>query len=261
MTTDATLSLIELFSGLDAQHFVVMKSLPEAEPKPGSDIDLLCDDAVALGRLLVRNARPMIEQGYEIRITAVPETSQTHIDLMQGDMLRLRLDLHEGLGCYPGIPIRETYAKRLLDNKQQATLQTPSGVLNLPVPSPVDNLVLRYLEYHAFFDARPDKVKHADHIAAHWTVDPTMRDAFFDRLSQAMAIRPAQPFIKHCDFNAKRQVTWAYWSLHDKLAWRLAWAKQVLTLAASEPRVFARKLKNKLLPGHAKPHAFHTEAH
>lgn len=248
MNTLPALSLTDLFHGLDEYRYVVMKTLPDADPKPGSDIDLLCDNAVALGRAFVRNARPLIALGYEIRVSTILETDQTHIDLMLGGEIRLRLDLHEGLRCFPGLTIRETYASSILANKQTTALQTKNGLLQLSVPDPVDNLVLRYLEYHAFFDARPDKLKHAKAIAEQTADDPALREAFFGRLSQAMTNRPAEPFLKYCDFNAKRQLTWLYWSVRDKAALRATWLKQATLLAVCQPRVFTRKLAGKLIP-------------
>ena len=261
MNAQPPLSLIDLFRGLEEHHFVVMKTLPEPDPKPGSDIDLLCQDAIMLGRAFVRNARPLIALGYEIRISSLPETDQTHIDLMLDDAIQLRIDLHEGLGCYPGLTVRETFARGVIDRKQNASIKTPLGDLHLPIPEPIDNLVLRYLEYHAFFDARPDKVKHAQAIAEQTTHDPALQQAFFDRLSQAMANRPARPFLKYCDFNAKRQLTWLYWSLRDKTAWRITWLKQAVFLAISQPRIFIRKLAGKLIPSINNHSAYCKKAH
>lgn len=254
-------SLPAIFRDLASHRFAVMKSLPEACPKPGSDIDLLCEDAVELGRALLRNCRELIAQGYELRIRQLPETSQTHIDLMLGDQIQLRLDLHEGLGCYPSLTLREPYARCILDRAQPSRLQTPDGPVDLPMPDAADNLVLRYLEYHAFFDGRPDKIKHAQAIVDQTANDPALRQQFFDRLAQAMTKRPSKTVLKHCDFNAKRQITWAYWSVRDKIAWRVVRVKQLAMMALTEPGVFLRKLTHKLMPGTAKRHGLPTEAH
>ena len=171
------------------------------------------------------------------------------------------MDLHEGLGCYPSLTIRETYAQCILDRVETSRIQTSDGPVDLPIPDVVDNLVLRYLEYHAFFDARPDKVKHAEAIVDQTAHDPALRQAFFDRLSQVMTTRPAEAVLKHCDFNAKRQLTWLYWSVRDKIAWRVVRVKQLATMALTEPGVFLRKLLNKFTSGTPKRHGLSTEAH
>lgn len=251
MSTRTPFSLGELLGGIESHRYAVMKTLPDAQPIIGSDIDLLCDDQVALGRTLIQRCRLLIDQGYTVRVRQKPERNQTHIDVMQGDQIQLRFDLHQGLDAYPGLAIRETYAAALLDRRQWAELTTPAATLRLAVPDDADNLVLRYLEYHAYFAARPDKIKHAEVVAEAITREAALKDMFFDRLSQAMTTRPAAPVLQHTGLNLRRQITWLYWSLRDKVAWRLRWAKEVLTLALTEPGVFTRKLINKLAPRHA----------
>lgn len=260
MKTLSPQSLPTVLHGIEHHRYVVMKTLPAPVPETGSDIDLLCDDAVAMGRQLVRNCRPLIAQGYEIRVRDLPESGQTHIDLMDGGMILLRLDLHEGLRYYPNLKIRETYAARLLNRRQWTALDTPDGVVRLAVPDKTDNLVLRYLEYHAFFDRRPDKIKHAEAIAEETSDNPSLHRTFLDRLAEATTTRPATPLLHHCDINLKRQLTWAIWSVRDKLAWRLAWCKQVAVLLLTEPGLFLRKLANKFVPQQHK-RRLHSEAH
>lgn len=241
-------NLMQVFEQTDSHAYAVMKSLPTGAPEPGSDIDILCADAAFLGRQFLRNCRPLIGQGYQIRLRELPETGQVHIDLMSGDQIALRLDLHEGLGAYQRVPIKETFAQRILDRRHWAQVPCPSGVLRLPVPEPIDNLVLRYLEYHEWYDARPDKIKHANHIAEQLKQDAQTTRSFYDRLQQATRQRPRQPAFRHCDINLKRQCVWAYWGVRDKLACRAAAIRRIGVMAVTQPGLFVSKAANRLIP-------------
>ena len=251
MNSTAPISLDQVFDGISSFSYVVMKTLPDAEPVKGSDIDILCEDQIALGRVLIRNCRPLIDLGYTIRVRQLAEQNQTHIDLMCDEQIMLRLDLHQDLSGYPGLSVRETFAGSLLSRREWAEVETGSGSLRLAVPEKTDNLVLRYLEYHAFFAARPDKVKHADAVAEQIALNHELQRAFFDRLAEATTTRPVTPVLQHCDLNLRRQLTWLVWSIRDKIAWRIRRAKELLMMAVTEPGEFTRKLTNKLIPRHA----------
>lgn len=256
-----TPDLMQVFHQTKQHEYVVMKSLPDSQPAMGSDIDLLCADKAALGKQLLRNCRPLIAEGYALRLRDLPETDQTHLDIMHGGKIVLRLDLHEGLGAYQRVPIKETFAQRLLGRRGWSEIACPAGTLQLPVPDAIDNLVLRYLEYHEWFDARPDKIKHADTIAAEFANDPAKAKTFYDRLMQATSMRPSRPVMQHCDLNLKRQCVWAYWSVRDKLAWRLNDLRNIALMAVTQPGVFTRKLVNKFTPAPLRSRPLQHKAH
>ena len=245
----AAIDLHQVFDQTQAHDIAVMKSLPAGSPEPGSDIDLLCTDKVALGKRLLRNCRPLIKEGYTLRLRDRPETDQAHLDILHGNKITLRLDLHEGLGAYQRVAVKATFAQRLLTRREWAEVECPGGTLTLPVPEAIDNLVLRYLEYHEWFDRRPDKIKHAEHIAEQFTADPSLTKAFYDRLLQATSQRPTLPALHYCDLNLKRQCVWAFWSLRDKLAYRLRDLRNIAVMAVTRPGEFTGKLIHKLTRG------------
>lgn len=261
MTHNITPKLLQVFDQTRSYDYAVMRSLPSGAPEPGSDIDLLCADRSALGKQLLRNCRALIEQGYTVRLRDLPETDQAHIDILRDGEIALRLDLHEGLGAYRRVPIKDAYAQRVLRRRDWVTINCPQGELQLPVPEPTDNLVLRYLEYHEWFDARPDKIKHAEHIADQFTHDPESARRFYDRLMQATSRRPNPPALRYCDINLKRQCVWAYWSMRDKLAWRLRSARNLAVMAFTRPGVFAGKLIHRLTPGPWRSRTLQHKAH
>ncbi|MGB1125188.1 MAG: hypothetical protein ACPG4Q_08280 [Phycisphaeraceae bacterium] len=242
------IDLSSVFDQTDSYDFAVMKSLPAGIPARGSDIDILCTDKASLGRQLLQNCQPLVAQGYELRLRELPETDQAHLDMMYSGRIALRLDLHEGLGAYQRTPVKETFAERLLDRRTWREIDSVSGTLSLPVPDAIDNLVLRYLEYHEWFDARPDKIKHAEHIADQIAQDTDQTSAFYQRLMQATSQRPHLPTLRYCDLNLKRQCIWAFWSIRDKLAWRLNSAKNILRMACTQPGVFVTKVAQRLTP-------------
>jgi len=244
----APIDLVDVFAQTASHDYAVIKSLPAAEPEQGSDIDIVCEDKSALGKQLLRNCRPLVQQGYELRLRELAETDQAHLDILRGGKIALRLDLHEGLGVYRRVPIKATYAQRLLNRRAWAEVNCPGGVLRLAVPDTLDNLVLRYLEYHEWFDARPDKIKHAEHIAEALADHPDKAQAFYDRLMQATSQRPTLPTLRYCDLNISRQFVWMYWSVRDKLAWRLSSARNILVMACTQPKVFIGKVAKRLFP-------------
>ncbi|MBX2852611.1 MAG: hypothetical protein KTR15_12805 [Phycisphaeraceae bacterium] len=255
-----SIDLHRVFDQTQPHEFAVMKSLPKGSPEPGSDIDLLCTDKVALGKQLMRNCRSLINDGYTIRLRDLPETNQAHLDILHGDKIALRLDLHEGLGAYQHIPVKETFAQRLMDRREYAAVDCPKGLLQLPVPDATDNLVLRYLEYQEWFDRRPDKIKHAEHIADRFASDPSATKTFYERLMQATNQRPTLPALRYCNLNLKRQCVWALWSLRDKLAYRLKGLRNIAVMALTRPGEFLSKLINKLTPSALRSRALQHKA-
>jgi hypothetical protein len=243
------IDLPQLFAETEQHAYAVMKSLPNGEPELGSDIDILCEDKAALGRQLLRNARPFIAQGYALRVRELSDTDQTHIDLLRRDgAIALRLDLHEGLGAFRRTPMKSTFAQSVLTRRTWSPIDCGGKTLSLPVPDEVDDLVLRYVEYHEWFEARPDKIKHAEFIADRLADRPDLARAFYERLAQATHRRPSRAVMQYCDLNVKRQCVWAYWTLRDHVAWRIARLRELGVLALTEPSVFAAKLIHRVTP-------------
>jgi len=260
MTYSDAINLMQIFDQTCSHEYVVIKSLPDGEPEFGSDIDILCADKTELGKLFLKNCRPYLSEGCEIRLREIPETDQTHLDILRDTKIVLRLDLHEGLGAYQRVPVKETYSQRLLNRRTWAEVNCPSGILKLAVPDDVDNLVLRYLDYHEWFEGRPDKIKHADHIADQFANNSTVAKIFYDRLLQATSKRPTQPALRYCDLNLKRQCVWAFWSVRDKLAWRINAVRRIAILAITQPSIFARKLVHRLTPSPLRSRTLHHKA-
>jgi hypothetical protein len=54
--------------------------------------------------------------------------------------------------------------------------------LNISVPSDLDEAIIRYIEYHEWFDSRPDKIKHVRMIEDFIENNKIPQNVFFDKI-------------------------------------------------------------------------------
>jgi len=191
---------------IDLNYVLIKKPDYFPEYYPGSDLDIICDNKkILIQRLLIEGNKYILESNYEIRVSSNEEMKHTKVDFYLDDKIELRFDVHEGLPRFTKVQIRSDYIYPLLENKQK--------IDSVNVPSHIDELILRYIEYFEWFHKRPDKIKHLEYIEK-YLKNGDERKKFFDRLHKYVKILNKEEIEKakhnfeksslsHTDFRTK----------------------------------------------------------
>ena len=164
MEYSTKLQLDDFFNHLQKENFVVIK-MSDDFPNyfKGDDIDIFCEDLNSLvERTLLFGNKYVQKGGWEIRLTRKDKNKKIHIDFIYVGELEIRFDLHGSLPEYKKVSLKQGFFNSILKNKVKKDVKD----YLVYVPSEIDEMVLRYIEFHEYFDKRPDKIKHLDYIVS-----------------------------------------------------------------------------------------------
>ena len=135
------------------------KALPSYQSY--SDIDVFCYDINKLVRAALKFGNDYANKGFKIKVNEVSE-NQVHVDFYAPgeDKLDIRFDFMQSLGAYEKINVKPALFSSILENR----VPVEQNNLNVFVPAPMDDLLLRYIEFVEYYDIRADKIKHAEYI-------------------------------------------------------------------------------------------------
>jgi hypothetical protein len=189
------LDLVPYLSGISACEYVFIKL-----PRPflrlhlGEDLDIVAVDKEHVVERLLVAAKDDLESGMVVRVTYGPEHSYVHVDLLRDDLLQMRFDVASKLASFGSYRIKDVYAERMLAAAGRSEVTIRGVTVPIRVADELDELVVRYLEYHELFGTRPDKVKHLEYVMAALETSPRCR-AFFGRLHENIELPTAPPGI------------------------------------------------------------------
>ena len=146
----------------------------------GSDIDVFCYDKDEFVKSILSVGNQYLDQGFEIKVTDKDE-SHTFVDFYFDGELEFRFDLHQSLPKYKKILLKAHYIYSVVENARVLSREFDGVQYPIYVPSTVDDLLLRYVEYIEWYETRPDKVKHLDYILDAVASDSS-RIGFLDKL-------------------------------------------------------------------------------
>ena len=146
----------------------------------GQDIDIFCYNKKQFAQQLFAFGNKYINNERDIRVIEITKW-HTHIDFMERDEIHIRFDLYEQLPQYRNIRIKPGYFYSIIENaiSQQYTFQ--KRIYTYYIPSKIDNLLLRYIEYIEYYQLRPDKIKHLTYVLREIRAHPD-RISFLDKL-------------------------------------------------------------------------------
>ncbi len=175
------LNLDRFFFEVREQIYVVVK-LGKDFPDyyKGSDIDVFCYDRDKFARQILSVGNCYLDQGFEVEVRNKSE-SHTFIDFYFDGELDFRFDLYGSLPEYKKIRLKEHYIYSVIENAKVVYREFEGVQYPLYVPSTVDELLLRYVEYIEWYELRPDKIRHLDYITKAIAADAT-RIGFLDKL-------------------------------------------------------------------------------
>ena len=168
------------FFNVREQVYAVIKLGDFPNYYKGSDIDVFCYNKDEFAKTVIGVGNRYLERGFEIRVTNKGDL-QTYVDFYLDGKLEFRFDLYQSLPRYKKIRIKEHYIFSVIENASTITKEFEGKQYPLYVPSSIDDLLLRYVEYIEWYEQRPDKIKHLEYILAAIDAD-AQRIGFIDKL-------------------------------------------------------------------------------
>lgn len=174
------LDLERFFFQVREQIYVIVKLGDFPNYYKGSDIDVFCYNKNKFAKQILTVGNWYLDQGFEVRATD-KDKSHTYVDFYLNGELEFRFDLYQSLPKYKRIQLKEHYIYSVIENASVLYREFNGVQYPIYVPSTVDELLLRYVEYIEWYELRPDKIKHLDYI-----LDAVASDAgrigFLDKL-------------------------------------------------------------------------------
>lgn len=147
----------------------------------GNDIDIFCYNLPEFAQKILEVGQTYVQIGFEIKFKSGKQYQHSAIDFYLNDILDFRFDLHQELPIYEKLSIKSGLFSSVIENAVPVERQYKKQKYNIYVPSEVDDMLLRYLEYMEWYHARPDKLKHLDYIINNLK-DNTDRIKLLDKL-------------------------------------------------------------------------------
>ena len=171
------INLTEIFKSLENKYYTIIK-LPEIFPlyKTGSDLDIFCFDIDDFAKNILAILQKNIDDNLHIEMNRMD--GQMYIDLMERDKIHFRFDLYDRLPKYNNVNIKEGFFSSVIESSIVKELND----IKVKIPSKVDEVILRYIEYHEWFVQRPDKIKHIHYIEDQIRNNGVDVNNFFDKL-------------------------------------------------------------------------------
>lgn len=160
----------------------------------GEDLDLVAVEKERVVAALIAAARQDVEAGFVARVSYGPDRSFIHLDLVKDEDLHLRFDVASRLSSFGTYRVRSTYTDRIVEGATRSDVVIGGTTVPVRVAGEIDELVVRYLEYHELFSSRPDKVKHLDYVLRAVESEPERR-SFFARLHENIVLPRDEPVV------------------------------------------------------------------
>lgn len=181
MTYSNRLDLDRFFFAVRKQIYVIVKLWGDFPNYfEGSDIDVFCYNKDEFAKLILSVGNWYQDQGFEIKVSNNGK-SHTYVDFYFDGELEFRFDLYQSLPEYQKIKLKEHYIFSVIENAVHVYREFDGIQYPIYVPSEVDDLILRYVEYIEWYELRPDKIKHLDYIINRVSSD-SRRIRFIDKL-------------------------------------------------------------------------------
>jgi hypothetical protein len=159
----------------------------------GEDLDILAPGKESVVQPLLAAAAPDVEAGCVARVGYDPAGAYVHLDILKDDVLQLRFDVASRLASFGSYRIAPGYAERIVGSASRREVRIGERLVVVRTAAEIDELVIRYLEYHELFSARPDEIKHLEYVLRA-VEDHAARERFLDRLHENISL-PRHPAV------------------------------------------------------------------
>lgn len=158
------LDLNKFFIPLKDEIYCIIKLRDFPHYSPGSDIDIFCYDIDKFAQNILRLGKQYVYEGFEITSHRLHNGKQIHIDFLCNGKIEFRFDLYANLPHYNNVRIKESYFESVIENRISKEISSEECTYCIFIPSEVDDLIIRYVEYVEWFSQVPDKVGHVEYI-------------------------------------------------------------------------------------------------
>ena len=149
----------KLLQQLD-NEYIVLKIWPDfPNYLPGSDVDLLVFNRHQSVERLIEYLNQKLD-GNDTFVRIHDSGKHLHLDVMKEGKLDIRVDLIDNLDIFHDFGIQDALKTKFFMDR----IVKDFDGLPIFVPCKSDDLLIRYIEYLAYFSMRPEKIKHLEFI-------------------------------------------------------------------------------------------------
>jgi len=184
----ARIVLPRYLAGLAREVFCIVK-LPDSFPaiRRGGDLDLFCYDLDRVSQRLLALAKADVEAlGFTVRIRR-GGPDHWHLDLMDGEAIECRFDLYGAMPAYRRIRVKPGLFESIVEHAEPHEGEWQGGRFVYHLPAPLDDALIRTLEYCEYYWTGPDKLHHLAHIEALLAGGEPSRIGLLDKLHRYTA--------------------------------------------------------------------------
>lgn len=158
------INLLSIFSNLENERYCVVKLDPLFPAyRPGSDVDIFVYNLPTFMSKLTRYLGQILEDNQEVHVHQI-EKFHVHVNYITSGRLEIRFDLFMSLPHYKKACVKESLFESVVEGALLREYKREGVRAAVRVLEPIDECIIRYLEYNEYFAANPDKIKHAEHI-------------------------------------------------------------------------------------------------
>ena len=175
------LDLLVLFKLIENEQYVVIKpccKLPYYDI--GSDIDIFSYHVDKMVEIISAFLTNYVDDNSNFSVT--DGLAKMHVDFLVNDKINFRFDLYKRLPNYKNISLKPAFFSSVIESALKLELTENEVSATVKIPSETDDLILRYVEYHEYYAARPDKIKHVEYVQAKIASSESERVKMLDKL-------------------------------------------------------------------------------
>ena len=177
------LNLNQFFYFLKELPYTIIK-LKDHFPKylPHEDVDIFCYSKKKILKNIIKVGNEYVSKNNRLEINLRHlNSSHTHLDFVDNKRIEFRFDIYESMPHYKKTNIKECFFYSLIENSVPIIKTFQGKEYPIYVPSRIDDLIIRYIEYLEWYKQRPDKIKHLQYLLKNIEKDKA-RIGFFEKL-------------------------------------------------------------------------------
>jgi len=144
-------------------NYLVIKKDNPLVYKKGEDIDIFCDNPNNFVKLILNFEKDYLKNSKnEIKVFNIKK--HIHVDFLAENELELKFDLYLPPLRFKKMRLKKDLYFDALKNRSFFIGNYRGKDYPVYIPSKMDNLLLRYLEYKEWHKKRPEKIKHLKYV-------------------------------------------------------------------------------------------------
>ncbi|WP_166267072.1 hypothetical protein [Providencia sp. M-27] len=165
------INLKEIFSEISNSSYVLLKAPSSLDDYTyGSDLDIFTNELEDVSAKIISLLTPYVENN-DLIIDIKDTIGRRYIDLILDEKINIRFDLCSQFPKYKNIEIKDSYFDVVIEGKVVEENLFKDKSIKVNITNSSDEFIIRYIEYHEWFESRPDKIKHIDIIQKKYNED------------------------------------------------------------------------------------------